>query len=356
MKKIAIVVQLPKEVSPAQRFRIEQYEPILESNGFECETFPFLDAATHKILYRNGHLLKKITGVLKGFLRRVGFLFKAKRFDFIFLQREMAPVGPPLFEWIVARVLKVPIIYDFDDAIWIPNVSESNRLASAVKCFWKVGHICRWSHRVSVGNEFLANYARQFNANVVFSPTVVDTENRYPLIADHSKRPVAIGWTGSHSTIQFLAEGIPALQKLEKSESFRFLAICDRAPEFDLASLQFKAWNRDTEIEDLGEIQIGIMPLKEDAWSEGKCGFKLIQYMALGIPAIATPVGVNKKIIEDGVNGYLCNTEEEWLARLKELLADERKREIMGRRGREKIVAQYSLSSNASNFLSLFSK
>lgn len=355
MKRIAFVVQLPQGVSPGQRFRIEQYESILSEHGFQFETFPFLDSKTYKILYKKGFLIKKISGVVRGFLRRIFFLFKAKKFDFIFLQREMAPIGPPVLEWFFVKILKVKIIYDFDDAIWIPNVTEGNQIARFAKCFWKVKWICKWSYRVSTGNEFLAKFAKQYNKNVVINPTCVDTENKYNLPASQHNNPVVIGWTGSHSTIQFLAVGIPAIQKLEALHQFRFLTICDKIPEFDVKSLEFKPWNKQTEIEDLSQINIGIMPLKADAWSEGKCGFKLIQYMALGIPAVASPVGVNKEIIDEGINGYLCKTEEEWIERLTELLNDKEKRIRFGKKGREKIVKEYSIEANASNFLSLFS-
>jgi glycosyltransferase involved in cell wall biosynthesis len=180
-------------------------------------------------------------------------------------------------------------------------------------------------------------------------------EARYNAMAGQTSEPPVVGWTGSHSTIQFLAEGIPALQKLEKKETLRFLTICDQKPKFNLRSLEYKPWSPSTEIDDLLQMDIGIMPLKADHWSEGKCGFKLIQYLALGIPAVASPVGVNKKIIEHGVNGYLCSTDEEWVKYLTELLHDKEKRKAFGKRGRQKMLDEFSIQSNASNFLSLFS-
>lgn len=349
------MVQLPKYVSPGQRFRFEQYEPLLADNGFTVETFPFLDEATYRILYRNGHLLQKIAGVCKGFVRRFKFLFVVKKFDYIFLQREMAPVGPPVFEWIAAKLLGARIIYDFDDAIWIPNVSEKNKMAGFAKCFWKIKWICRWSHKVSVGNDFLAAYAKTHNPNVVYNPTCVDMETRYNTTASLNHRPVVIGWTGSHSSIPYLNGCVTALQELATKQAFRFLTICDRKPALPLDELEFVPWNSKTEIEDLLRMDIGIMPLKPDAWSEGKCGFKLIQYLALGIPALASPVGVNREIVEHGVNGYLCATKEDWITYLTVLLKDAEKRKSFGERGRQKMQSFYSLASNAGTFLSLFS-
>lgn len=355
MKSIAFLAQLPKNVSPGQRFRFEQYENLLIGAGFRVDTFPFLDKKVRKILYQKGHLFQKVTGVINGFVKRIRFLGVCKRYDYIFVQREMTPIGPPFFEWMVARVFRCKIIYDFDDAIWIPNVSEGNQVAQFLKCFWKVKYISKWAYKVSVGNQFLGAFAKQFNKQVIYNPTCVDTQSRYNILANHDQSTVTIGWTGSHSTLQFLELCIPALKKLEQKHQFRFLVICDQKPDFDLASMTFIPWNAATEIEDLARINIGIMPLKHDAWSEGKCGFKIIQYLALGIPAVASPVGVNKQIIEHGNNGFLCETDSDWVECLSELLTDIDKRKAFGKKGRQKIEKAYSVHANADNFLSLFS-
>lgn len=353
--KILFLGQLPEDRSPSQRFRIEAYKELLGKNNIAYFFQPFISEKYYPYIYQKGHLLKKVMAVVSGFVQRFAGLFQYRNVDFVFVQREASPVGPPLFEWIYAKLLRKKLIYDFDDAIWITNITEGNKLAHYIKCYWKVKYICRWSHKVSVGNDFLGNYAKQFNQNVVYNPTCVDTDKRFNILSDQQKHPVTIGWTGSHSTIQFLSLGIPVLKRLEEKLPFRFLIICDRKPDFDLHSIDFKPWNKKTEIEDLAQVNIGIMPLKEDIWSEGKCGFKLIQYMALGIPAVASPVGVNKTIIEHGVNGYLCQTDEEWIACLTELLQDEQKRITFGERGRKKIEQEYSVAANTANFLSLFS-
>lgn len=354
MKKIAFVVQLPRNVSPGQRFRFEQYEQLLTDNGFSVDTYPFLDESTYRILYQEGHIPQKIIGVLKGFFRRLKFLLKAKKYDYILLQREMAPVGPPVFEWITSHLLKVKIVYDFDDAIWISNMPKQNKVAAAIKCFWKIKWICKWSQKVSVGNHYLGDYARKFNSQVVYNPTCVDMQRRYNRVSSLDHQPLVIGWTGSHSTIRYLTQIIDALQELEKQYEFRFLTICDRKPNLPLQSLDYLPWNAKTEIEDLCRMDIGVMPLVADEWSEGKCGFKLIQYLALGIPALASPVGVNKQIIDHGRNGYLCNTKEEWVEYLGVLLKEQKKRSHFGEHGRQKMMANYSVHSNAPTFLSLF--
>jgi len=355
-ERVLLLLPYPRGHAPSQRFRIEAYFSLLEKNNISFHIEEFFDERSWQILYQRASVLRKIWAVIKGFIKRLVYLlFRAGQYSYIVIHREAAPLGPPFFEWYLAKVMRKKIIYDFDDAIWIPNLTETNKIARFAKCFWKVKWICKWSHKVSAGNAFLACYANQYNNKVVYNPTCVDTESKFTNRAAKETNSVTVGWTGSHSTIQFLAVGIPALKKLEQQCQFQFLVICDKKPDFEVKSMKFKEWNRESEIEDLAEINIGIMPLKEDAWSEGKCGFKLIQYLALGIPAVASPVGVNKKIIEHGVNGFLCKNDQEWIHYLTVLLQDEQKRIAFGRKGREKIIQEYSVASNAANFLSLFS-
>jgi glycosyltransferase involved in cell wall biosynthesis len=357
-KTVLFLLPYPLEKAPSQRFRVEAYFPLLNQKGIVYDTDSFLNANAWQILYKDGSVLQKGWAVLKGFLKRAYTVFFCSfAYSYIFIHREAAPLGPPFFEWCLAKILRKKIIYDFDDAIWIPNVTASNKIARFLKCFWKVRYICKWSYKVSAGNHFLAEFAGRYHTQVALNPTCVDTRTRYIVESTQiqQKERLVIGWTGSHSTLQFFEVGVPALKRLEKLFHFRLLVICDKKPEYDLPFLEFIPWNKASEIEDLAKIDIGIMPLKDDAWSEGKCGFKLIQYMALGIAAVASPVGVNKTIIEHGVEGYLCNTDDEWIRCLSELLQDAEKRKAFGQKGRKKIEKLYSLDANASNFLSLFS-
>ena len=276
------------------------------------------------------------------------------RYRYVFIHREAAPVGPPVFEWIAAKLLGKKIIYDFDDAIWIPNTSKENKIAAWFKAFWKVKYICKWADKIAGGNEYLCRFAKQYNAHVVLLPTCVDTERgHYKQKAHGAHRPV-VGWTGSHSTLFYLNDLVPLIIELQQEIAFDFLVIADKKPELNLDDWQFVKWNEATEQEDLLKMDIGVMPLKTDAWSEGKCGFKLIQYMSLGIPAIADPIGVNKKIINHGTNGFLCATKEEWKASLRTLLVNVEMRKKMGAEGRRKIVEEYSIESQKNKFLRLF--
>jgi glycosyltransferase involved in cell wall biosynthesis len=356
--RILFLTPYPFDEAPSQRFRFEQYFPLLREKGISFKQSAFLDENTWSILYKSGYTYRKVSGIISGFLRRFGILFTVLGYDFVFIHREAAPVGPPVFEWIIAKIFRRRIIYDFDDAIWLPNTSESNKLAAGLKWHHKVANICRWSHVVSCGNEYLCNYARQFNQHVVLNPTTIDTEKLHnpELYAESyagSKNKIIIGWTGSHSTLLYLDLILPVLQEIERNHLVEIRIISNQEPDLPLKTLVFKKWSKETEIRDLAQFDIGLMPLTEDHWSEGKCGFKALQYMAMEIPALASPVGVNKTIVQEGVNGYLCGGLEDWKEKLEQLIRDASLRKELGKKGRETVVKHYSVKSNEGRFLGM---
>jgi len=365
--KVLFLFPYPVGKSPSQRFRFEQYLEILKSAGIEFDLAPFWDMKSWSDLYRPGRYLQKAFGLLRGIIRRFLILLAVSRYHFVFIHREALPLGPPVIEWFLFRVFRKKIIYDFDDAIWLPNTSEENSMVSPFKWHSKVKSICRWSYKVSCGNSYLADFAKQFNASVIINPSTVDTLTLHDP-AQHEVSPkkpgdlrtksgetISLGWTGSHSTLKYLDSLVPVLQKLESTyPQLRLVVIADKKPSLAVRSLTFLPWLEDREIEDLLQVDIGIMPLSDDVWTRGKCGFKALQYMALGIPAVASPVGVNTEIIDHGVNGFLCVTEEEWLAWLRTLIDSPTLRKEMGQQGRRTVIDHYSVLSNTPTFLSLF--
>jgi glycosyltransferase involved in cell wall biosynthesis len=279
------------------------------------------------------------------------------KYGMVFIHREIMPGGPPILEWFIAKVFKKKIIYDFDDAIWLTDKRSEGFLEKTLRWRSKVSLICHWSHKVSCGNHYLANYARRYSDNVVLIPTTIDTDNAHnpDLFPFKTDQPVTIGWTGSHTTLKYLEDIQAVLKRIEsKYPSTKFLIIADRLPKLDLKNLVFKKWSQETEIADLKMADIGIMPLPDDEWAKGKCGFKALQYMALETPAVVSPVGVNTEIVEDGVQGFWCFSESEWFARLEQLILNVEERKQMGKRGRQKVIQHYSVRSNAATFLSLF--
>jgi glycosyltransferase involved in cell wall biosynthesis len=362
--KILFLVPYPRGQAPSQRFRFEQYLDILAKHNISFTLQSFWDERSWRILYKPGNWLSKGTGLLRGFGRRLWILGKIHQYDLVFVHREASPIGPPLFEWIVAKIFNKRLIYDFDDAIWLPNTSANNQLAGLVKWHHKVRNICRWAYRVSAGNQYLCDYAKQFNSRVVLNPTTIDTENYHNQLNHQSPAGIAqmssktsekiiIGWTGTHSTLAYLASLVPLLSGLEKKYLFELRVIANQPPDFQLSSLHFIPWSKETEITDLLSFDIGIMPLFDDQWAKGKCGFKALQYMALGIPALVSPVGVNNIIIDNEVDGFICNTSEEWESSIIKLLCDSSLRSKIGQTAREKVRACYSVQSNTANFLSI---
>lgn len=355
-KNVLFLLPYPLHKAPSQRFRVENLLFLLDENKISYRLAPFMDLNVWDILYKKGNILSKTWSILKSYLKRAWtVLVVAPQYSYILIHREAAPIGPPIFEWYLKKVLKKKIIFDFDDAIWIPNTSQENSIAALVKSFWKIKYICAWSYKIAAGNHFLGTFAQQSGAQSIhFIPTVVNTENRYQQLKKTKQNDLVVGWTGSHSTLKFLDAILPIIEQLQEEIDFTFLVIADKQPDFKLKKWEFVAWNEQREIEDLLKIDIGIMPLVDDAWSEGKCGFKLIQYLSLGIPAIANPVGVNKDIIEHGINGYLVQENEDWKKYLRILLEDENLRAQYGIKGRAKMVAQYSTSAIKDRYLSLF--
>jgi glycosyltransferase involved in cell wall biosynthesis len=354
-KEILLIVQYPENVAPCQRFRLELYTDALKKNGFIVTTKSFLNKKGYDVIYKYGFFFSKFFAILKGILKRFLLLFSIRKYDFILLQRETTPIGSPIFEWIFIKLFRKKVIYDFDDAIWIRLVSEQNSVATIVKNTGKIKTIAKWAYKVSCGNEFLCQYARQYNKNVVYNPTCVDTENKHNTLSDHNVERITVGWTGSFSTMVYLDIVVPALRMLQEKYDFDLKIISNKKPSFDLKNIQYIEWTENNEVTELASCQIGLMPLTDDDWSRGKCGFKLIQYLALEIPAVSSPIGVNNSIIEEGINGYFANSTMEWYYSIEKLMLDKELRKKMGKAGRKKIIEQYSLRSNEANFIGLFS-
>jgi glycosyltransferase involved in cell wall biosynthesis len=352
--KIAFIVPYPKAMAPSQRFRFEQQLSCLEEEKIDYVFYPFLTENAFQLLYKPNRYFTKLYFTLLGFLKRFLLMFQLKQFHFIFIHREASPIGPPIFEFIISKILKKKIIYDFDDAIWLVNTSNVNKIIAGIKWHHKVDSICKWAYKVSCGNEYLETYAKAFNKNVSIIPTTVDTELVHNKIKEQNTKNIVLGWTGTHSTIKYLFDLEKLLAKMQEKYQFKFMVISNKEPLFKTLKYEFVAWNKDSEIQDLLRMNVGIMPLKSDKWSKGKCGFKAIQYMALGIPAIVSKVGVNDKIVSNNINGFVCNSDKEWENAFEKLLTNDTLRSEFGYKSRKEIEENYSKKSQKLNYLNLF--
>ena len=353
MRVLAIVPSV-YDTSPGQRFRLEQWEPLLRERGVEISYAPFENDELHSVLYQTGKLPQKLAQVMKAFARRWASINSASDYDLCYIFREAALLGPPLFERLLGKK-QIPIVFDFDDAIFVSYRSPSNGYLSYLKFAGKAKTICRISSHVMAGNPYLAAYASQYNQNVTVIPTTIDTEKYAALHRSNSSGAVpVIGWTGSFSTVQHLDTLRGALRKLARTDRFRLRVI--GTPQYELEGVEVEAmpWRSETEIDDLQPIDIGIMPLPDDAWSRGKCGLKALQFMALGIPVVCSPIGVNTVIVQDGENGFIAATEEEWIQKLRQLLQSAQLRNSFGQTARAGVEQTYSARAQAPRVYEIF--
>ncbi len=354
-KRILFVIPLYKDRSPSQRFRFEQYINFLEQNGFVCAFSNLISPKTNKIFYAKGKFLQKTLLLVKFLWIRLKDMLASSGYDLIFVQREAIFIGSVFFEKQFAKRSK--LIFDFDDAIWLPNVSTANKNLEWLKNYKKTGIIIAMARYVIAGNNYLFEYAHKINPNVILIPTTVDTElfNKFNYNTTENSQ-VCIGWSGSQTTIKHFFDIIPVLRILKKKygKKIKFKLIGDEDFFDEELELKGTKWSPDDEVEELLELDIGIMPLPDDKWAKGKCGLKGLTYMALEIPTIMSPVGVNTEIIQDGENGFLADTEQEWIKKISLLIENPELREKLGKAGRKTVVEKYSVESNKQKYLDVF--
>lgn len=328
------------------RFRIAQYVPALERAGIDVTISPFFTREFFQLVYRKGHAARKTALFVRSALDRVRTVARRSEYDVIFIYREALPIGPAIIERLLSRTSGVAVIYDFDDAVYLPNTSDANRAIALLKWPRKVSSIIERSDCVIAGNEYLAAYARQHTDAVRVIPTCVDTTKFVP--RDHPNPVPVLGWIGTPTTTPYLLSLAPVLQQLARTHRF-VLRVCGAGTPIDMAGVTVAntAWTLDGEVGLFDTCDVGVYPLTDDEWARGKCGFKAIQFMACSVPVVAAPVGVNRDIITDGANGFLASTTGEWVEKLARLLDEASLRAAFGRAGRDRIEREYSLRANA---------
>ena len=353
-KKVLIAALHRPDRSPSQRFRIDHYLKFLEENGFEFDYSYLISAADDRIFYSKGHYLYKAWIVLKSILKRLKDLRKLSSYDLIFVQREAFMLGTAFFEKRYARA-RAKLIFDFDDAIWLHQVSESNRKLSFLKNAGKTAKIIEITDLVIAGNDYLADYARGYNKSVTVIPTTLDTDRYVPREKEKNDR-ICIGWSGSMTTVEHFESLVPVLREVKKTwgDKVYFKLLGDGTYRNEELDIQGTAWSSENEIPTVSSFDIGIMPLPDDAWTRGKCGFKGLLYMAFGVPAVMADVGANKEIVRHGENGLLAATPEEWLTCLHQLIESETLRRRLGEAGRQTVVQRYSVQAWQETYLRLF--
>lgn len=340
------------QTGASTRFRVLQWAPVLEAAGFTLSLDAFFSTAGAEALYQPQRLLSKVGYVTAGTARRWVALKQAPRSaDVLFIHREAFPLGRKMF-WNLLRRFSGPIIYDYDDAMFLPQRAGRGFLARLEELDTPKA-IMKLSAVVLAGNEFLAEYARPHTTRVVVLPTCIDTQRFAPRsVQEDANAPLTIGWIGSHTTVKYLHSLRRVLERLRRNVSFRLYVVgSPEPPTVDGVEVEWARWDLAREVDDFQRCDVGLYPLRDDPWAQGKCGFKAIQFMACGVPVVAASIGANRSIIRDGVNGYLASTEDEWVEKLTRLLADRDLRRRFGLAGRQAIESGYSLTTHAATLV-----
>ena len=321
--------------------RIYQYVPVLRTMGIEVTVSPLL---------RDDYLKRQYSGestkwvwVFSDYLNQISKLWNARKYDVLWIEKELFPNIPAWFERILS-ILNIPYVVDYDDAIFHSHLGRPgiiNRMMGG-----KIDQVMRSSAMVICGNAYLAERAVLAGARQVkIIPTVIDL-GRYQVIDKSNESKIIVGWVGSPSTARYLELVIPVLRilALEFPLQLRIIGAQFVAEGLDIDCRQ---WTEASEVSEIQGFDIGIMPLIDSPWERGKCGYKLIQYMACGKPVVASAVGANCTIVSDGMNGYLTHRTEDWSMALRALLTDASMAQRMGARGRKKVVEEYCLQVTA---------
>jgi glycosyltransferase involved in cell wall biosynthesis len=344
---IAALVPYALNTAPSQRFRIEQWAPHLAELGI-CVTFePFASEELTSLLQRPGHTFRKALLMLNALRRRTARVAQLPVGQLVFLHRAASIAGPPIVERRLRR-RGHPIVYDFDDAIYLLHSAAENRRLAWLKQPGKTATICRLSHHVVVGNSHLAAWARAHNGRVSVIPSTIDTDSYSPRSAPRATPRLVVGWSGSSTSQTYLEAFAPLLKELAARRDIELRVISSRRPELPGIPCQWRPWSSETEVAEVAQIDIGIMPMPDEQWALGKCALKALQYMALGIPTVASAVGANREVIEHGVNGLLASTERDWLESIGALAQSTDLRERLGQAGRRTVEERFSMTKGAS--------
>jgi glycosyltransferase involved in cell wall biosynthesis len=334
----------PRE-SADSRYRILQYHSIAQRDGVRIDHRSLMGSRYFRWQIENSHfVLRLLLLPILLLIRLCQVLFLAPTYDAVWISREMLPFGPPLLERLLLR--RCPrVILDVDDALHISDKESSHWLPRLLRDYGKFGRMASRYTAVVCGNAYLADFYLSHSANVQIVPTVVEAD-RYATVAPTDSDHVRIGWIGTPLNRHHLELLQPVFLALGQQRPFKLIIVGLNEPLYwDIPNVRYLKWTLAAELDFFTQFDIGIMPLKDSPFARGKCAFKLLQYMAAGQPVIASPVGANCDVIENGRNGFLASTEEEWLTALRTLIDDPNLRRRMGESGRELVRNSYSVES-----------
>jgi glycosyltransferase involved in cell wall biosynthesis len=350
--RVLVLTPYPYGTVAGPRSSFELWERVLAPAGITLDYAVFETDRLHEIIYAPGHTAEKAWQTILSYGGMIARSRRAGEYDAVLINREAALIGPALIERWVAR--KVPVLYLLDDPLYVPYRSPSNGALSYLKAFGKVKALCRMASVVFANSPQHVEFASRHNASVVEVPSVVDADVYTGWQPRPEPGPVRVGWSGSPSTVPNLQLIREPLERIAERDdvALRFIGSDDVA--LGDVPLQAQAWDPETEVDDLRMLDVGLAPLPETPWTKRKFILKVVQYMALGIPPIATPLGANPVVIEDGVTGFLADGDAAWMSAIERLVDDEGLRQEMGHRAAEEAHRKYTLQANADRIIAAF--
>lgn len=347
--KVLFFVVYP-EINAGSRYRVYKYLPYLDKQNVDYRVCPPMSNKLFQYLYQTSNPVKKILFYLITYLVRMRDLTKVRNYDMIFIHQGFCYLGPPILEYLVAK-LNHNIIFDIDDAHFSKPVFATG-LGARFHDRDRIAKLCKLSKQIIVSVNYIKQYVQEFNPNVVVIPTSIDIK-RYTLkdYKANNNPSVIIGWVGTASGLVYLQDLEDVFQKLSQLYNIILKIISSQTITMKNVDFIYRKWSLENEISDLQSLDIGIMPLANTEFEKGKGGFKVIQYMGVGVPVVCSPVGINAEIVQDGINGYLTNTRKEWFKKLSLLIENEHLREKIGRKGRESIHDKFTIEANVKTFV-----
>ncbi len=353
-KKILVLAPYPYNKAPSQRLKFEQYYPFFKDAGYQVVNSSFISENFWDIIYKPGNIHLKIWYTILGYIRRTKDLFRASKYDIVYIHLWVTPFGPPIFEWLISK-FNPRIIYDIDDLIYLGPTSKSNSIVHFIKGKNKPKALMKMAKHVIVCTPTLNEHVKKYNTSVTDISSTINTDTYIAKKVYGKKNQIVLGWSGSHSTSKYLYMLKDVLLNLKSIIDFKLFVIGD--PDFEINGIEIesKKWEESSEVEDLLKIDIGLYPLPDEEWVYGKSGLKALQYMALGIPTIATAIGANFRIIENNKSGFLIPPGEDkgWISAILKLVNDHKLQERIGKNGRAVVEKNYSLLSNKHKYLDI---
>lgn len=357
VKKVLVVCPFPQGVAAGQRLKYEQYLDHWRENGYEVVVSSFMDEPMWDVVYTRGNYLLKILGTLRGYFQRLLDIFRISRFDVVYIFMWVTPIGTSFFERLFRRLSKY-LIYDIEDNIFMEKGNDLNPFVKILKSSDKTAFLIKSADHVITSSPFLNDYCLEININkaCTYISSSVDTALFVPTNSYSNESKITIGWTGTFSSKVYLDMLRSVFLELNKRIDFKLRVIGNFQYEFPGIDLEVIQWTKEREVDDLQGIDIGVYPLVLDEWVLGKSGLKAIQYMAFGLPTVATNVGTTPKIIRHMSNGWLVKTDEEWIDALETLIKNPELRRNMGEAARLTVLENYSTRVIKSTYLSILNE